>query len=62
MKNKLMDMNMCTSDEQMPITLNNVIKVLQSILNVSYEITEDTRFIVLCSDDINKVSLITIVR
>ena len=52
-------MNMCTSEEQMPITLNNVIKVLQSILNVSYEITEDTRFIVLCSDDINKVSLIS---
>lgn len=53
-----MDTNMHTSDEKMPITLNNVIKVLQSVLNVDYEITENTEFMALCSDDMNKVSLV----
>lgn len=45
-------------DERMPITLNNVVRVLQSIFDIDYEITESTKFMLLCSDNIKKASLI----
>lgn len=51
-------MESLTPDERMPITLNNVVRVLQSIFDIDYEITESTEFILLCSENINKASLI----
>lgn len=47
-------MESLTPDERMPITLNNVVKVLQSIDD---EITECTKFMQLCSGNMDKASL-----
>ena len=51
-------MESLTPDERMSITLNNVVRVLQSIFDVDYEITESTKFMLLCSENMNKASLI----
>ncbi|OUO81707.1 hypothetical protein [Bacteroides sp. An269] len=51
-------MESLTPDERMSITLNNVVKVLQSIFEIDDEITECTKFVQLCSGNMDKASLI----